>query len=279
MTFRDAVWKATERLQERHVPEAELQARYLMWHLTGMNAGEWLLRKEEEAEESLLDDYKALVERRLRREPLQYILGEQEFMGLTFRVDPSVLIPRQDTEHLVARALPYCKGSRVLDMCTGSGCIAISIAMLGKPASVTAVDISEEALAVAKENASRLEADVKFVKSDMFAEVAGTYDVIVSNPPYIPPNILYGLMPEVVRHEPHIALYGGEDGLSFYRELAKTAKKYFDPMRAESGGQLFLEIGHDQASAVTALLQGEGYRAINVYKDYAGLDRVVMAQW
>ena len=221
--------------------------------------------------------YCELAEKRLARVPLQHLTGEQEFMGLPFRVTPDVLIPRQDTEHLVEEALACCEGRRVLDMCTGSGCIAISIARLGKPASVTGADISEAALAVAGDNAARLGADVAWVKSDMFAGIDGEFDVIVSNPPYIPPEQIEGLEPEVKDHEPRLALYGGEDGLDYYRTLVTEGAKHLRPARnGEEGGILIVEIGFDQGVSVPALFREAGFTGVRVRKDYAGLDRVVI---
>ena len=192
---------------------------------------DWLMRREDSIPAGEWEAFSAVIEKRVTRIPLQYLTGEQEFMGLPFRVSPAVLIPRQDTEHLVEEALACCEGKRVLDMCTGSGCIAISIAKLGKPASVTGADISPEALAVAKDNAKRLEAEVTWVQSDMFAGIAEEYDVIVSNPPYIPPEQIAGLEPEVKDYEPRIALYGGEDGLEYYRVLVTEGAKRLRGLR------------------------------------------------
>ena len=192
-------------------------------------------------------------------------------MGLDFHVNEHVLIPRQDTECLVEQVLPYVDGKRVLDVCTGSGCIAIAIAKLGKPFIVHGVDISEEALAVARQNADRLaEKQAVFIQSDLFEKVEGSFDLVVSNPPYIRSQEIAGLMPEVREHEPHLALAGKDDGLHFYREIIKGAM-----LHLKRGGQLFFEIGYDQGEAVQALLAANGYTEIAVVKDYAGLDRVV----
>lgn len=275
MTYREAMEQALGRLVASEVPEAELQAKYLLWHITGMNGATWLMRREESIPDEVAAEYVTLVERRCQREPLQQITGEQEFMGLSFYVNKDVLIPRLDTEHLVMRALERCKGADVLDVCTGSGCIAISIAKLTEPRSVTAVDISEQALSVAKENAARLGADVHFARSDMFSEVEGEFDVIVSNPPYIPPEQLRELMPEVREYEPRLALYGGEDGLDFYRILAQEAPKHLRVREDGSGGYLMLEIGYDQGESVAGLLRDAGFENVEVHRDYAGLDRVV----
>lgn len=194
--------------------------------------------------------YRDLVTKRGERIPLQHLTGEQEFMGLDFHVNEHVLIPRQDTECLVERVLPYVDGKRVLDVCTGSGCIAIAIAKLGKPFIVHGVDISEEALAVARQNATELNASVELFAGDLMTRMDGQYDVIVSNPPYISPSVIEGLMPEVRLHEPMLALDGGQDGLEFYRRIAGQAVTRLAP-----NGRLFLEIGCEQAAAVAEILQ------------------------
>ncbi len=276
MTYREAVEVMAQRLEQYEVPEAELQARYLLWHMTGMTGATWLLERESQISEEQLAVYRELVERRCTREPLQQITGEQEFMGLSFHVTKDVLIPRQDTEHLVMLALEHCAGKRVLDMCTGTGCIAISLAKLGNPVAVSAADISEAALAVARKNVSAHNVQVQFVQSDMFSNVSGRYDIIVSNPPYIPPEQMRELMPEVGEYEPHLALYGGEDGLDFYRILTRESKNYL--MVGEDGvirGMLLVEIGFDQGESVSALFREAGFAEVCVHKDYSGHDRVV----
>ena len=277
LTYREAARRWGETLQEAGVLEAVLQAQQLLWFVCGMTPADWLMRREETMPEEEWKRYCELAEKRLARVPLQHLTGEQEFMGLTFRVTPDVLIPRQDTEHLVEEALACCEGRRVLDMCTGSGCIAISIARLGKPASVTGADISEKALAVAKDNAARLSAEVAWVESDMFSGIDGEFDVIVSNPPYIPPEQIEGLEPEVKDHEPRLALYGGEDGLDYYRALVTEGAMHLRPARdGEEGGILIVEIGFDQGVSVPALFREAGFAGVRVRKDYAGLDRVVI---
>ena len=197
--------------------------------------------------------------------PLQYAVGKQYFYGLEFKVDSNVLIPRQDTEILVEKALEVIKPDMsVLDMCTGSGCIAISVAK-NSQASVTAVDVSEDALKIARENAEKLEANVEFILSDMFENVQDEYDVIVSNPPYIPTKELETLSIEV-KAEPNLALDGGEDGLDFYRVLKNAPIK--------ENGVILMEIGDTQAEAVKEIFDGFD---VEVFKDYGGFDRVVKA--
>ena len=272
-----AARQLTDMFRSAGIPEASLQANLLLQHVGKMTPAEWLVRRDGEIPAEAWNTLCGLAERRLARVPLQYLLGEQEFMGIRFRVTPDVLIPRQDTEHAVSEALACCEGARVLDMCTGSGCIAVSIALLGKPASVTGVDISEAAIAVAKSNAEANGASVQWIVSDMFSEVSGEYDVIVSNPPYIPPEQLCELEPEVKDYEPRLALYGGEDGLAYYRVLAREGAKHLRPSKhGEKGGVLIVEIGFDQGVSVPALFREAGFCDVSVKKDYAGLDRVVV---
>ena len=242
-----------------------------------MTITDWTMRSSERIKDAEADRYAELIGRRAAREPLQQITGEQVFMGIPFRVTRDTLCPRQDTEVLVEHAIPFCKGARVLDMCTGTGCIAVSLAKLSGAATVTAADIAEKALAVAKDNAARNGADVAFVLSNMFEKIDGTYDVIVSNPPYLPAIQMEGLMPEVRDYEPELALYGGEDGLTFYRILTAEGAKHLRRPGGpdEKGGYLIVEIGYDQGITVPELFLANGFSDVKVIKDYAGNDRVV----
>lgn len=224
-----------------------------------------------------------LLKRRLQREPLQHIIGCQWFYGYRFNVSPAVLIPRWDTENLVEACLCYlrqrsCESPlRVCDVCTGSGCIAVTIALEQSNTAVTAIDISPAALAVAKTNAAELGAQIDFRLGDLMTELGETkevFDLIVSNPPYIKSDELQQLQPEVRLYDPELALDGGEDGLVFYRRLAAQAKHHL-----AEGGLLALEIGADQATAVSAIVRAEGYREPVVKRDLAGFDRVVLAIW
>ena len=219
-----------------------------------------------------MQDFLQLIEKRAVHIPLQHLTGEQNFMGLDFLVNEHVLIPRQDTEILVEEIMrDLHDGIRILDMCTGSGCILLSLLHYSNDCSGVGVDVSEDALAVARQNADRLaEKQAVFIQSDLFEKVEGSFDLIVSNPPYIRSQEIAGLMPEVREHEPHLALDGKDDGLHFYREIIKGAMPHL-----KRGGQLFFEIGYDQGEAVQALLAANGYTEIAVVKDYARLDRVV----
>lgn len=270
LTLKEALAKAVDKLQQMDVPDADIDAWYLLSYVTGLDRAAFFLHGEEPMAEPDMIRYRDLVTKRGERIPLQHLTGEQEFMGLDFHVNEHVLIPRQDTECLVERVLPYVDGKRVLDVCTGSGCIAIAIAKLGKPFIVHGVDISEEALAVARQNATELNASVELFAGDLMTKMDGQYDVIVSNPPYIPPSVIEGLMPEVRLHEPMLALDGGQDGLEFYRRIAEQAVTRLAP-----NGRLFLEIGCEQADAVAEILHKQGYREVQVFQDLAGKDRIV----
>ena len=231
--------------------------------------------------------YENTLEKRASRIPLQQILGQQEFMGLTFFVNEHVLIPRQDTETLVELVLNEQKDKNIsiLDMCTGSGCIAVSLKKLGGYACVEGADISEEALKVAKRNSEEIleNSDVNssrtgviFRRSDMFSAFPETerFNVIVSNPPYIPSAVIEGLEPEVRDHEPRGALDGTADGLYFYRILAEECAKHLTP-----GGHVYFEIGYDQGAAVKELLDIHGFKDTRVIQDLTGKDRVVCGTW
>lgn len=222
----------------------------------------------EQEEEQL---FKEALKKRLEHIPVQHITAVQNFMGLSFYVNEHVLIPRQDTEILVEEVLKQLHdGFSILDMCTGSGCIAISLAKYSNDCCITAVDLSEEALAVAKKNSEDLELNIEFVHSNLFEKISGKYDFIVSNPPYIPTDVIEGLMDEVKLHDPRMALDGKEDGLYFYREIIRESVNYLN-----RGGMLFFEIGYDQGEAVSKLMKEAGFQFVEVIQDYAGLDRVV----
>lgn len=256
------------------VPDAEWDAWLLLEYVTGMKRAEYLLRQSETMDRETEERYQLLIRQRGIRIPLQHLTGEVEFMGLSFSVNQDVLIPRQDTETLVELVLPEIEGKRVLDVCTGSGCIAIALQKLGNPAVCHGVDLSPQALAVAQENCEHLDAEVTFWQSDLFVQVTESYDVITSNPPYIASALISELMPEVGEHEPVMALDGGADGCLFYRRLAEEAGEYL-----RENGRLYLEIGYDQGKTVAGLLQENGFEGIQIHQDLAGHDRVVSAAW
>jgi release factor glutamine methyltransferase len=260
-------------LKQQQIADADLDAWYLLAHVFHINRTDYLLHGDKTAPEEGSLQYGKLVKMRAEHVPLQHITGTQEFMGLEFSVTGDVLIPRQDTELLAEEVLHYCDGKSVLDMCTGSGCIIISTAVLGKPAKLTAADISQEALQVAKENADKHGVNIEFILSDLFENIKESYDIIVSNPPYIPSKEINELMPEVKDHEPWIALDGSPDGLYFYGKIARDSKKHLKP-----NGMMLFEIGYNQGKDVAEILQKEGFVDILVKKDLSGLDRVVTAK-
>lgn len=270
INMEDLLRTGEEILAQSNISEAKLDAWYLMEYQFKTDRISFLLNKKKEVSDQEKEEYLNLIEKRSQHVPLQYITGEQEFMGLRFKVNENVLIPRQDTECLVEEVIKYCKGKSVLDLCTGSGCIAISLKVVGKADMVCGVDISEGALLVAKENAVLNQADISWLKSDVFSEVKDSYDIIVSNPPYIESHVVDTLMPEVLEHEPRIALDGSEDGLVFYRRIIRESNAYL-----KKEGRLFFEIGYNQGEEVVSLMKENGFCEVQCLKDLAGLDRVV----
>lgn len=302
MTLRTGYTEAKKLLEESGIEEASLDAWLLLEHVTGISRASYYADPDREMSPDEWRIYSELVGRRAERVPLQHITGTQEFMGLVFEVNEHVLIPRQDTEILVEQALAFIGSgkvpaaensrTRILDMCTGSGCILLSVMhwaesyrqkalrRAGDTArgvekqdiiiEGTGADISPKALAVAEKNARRLGISAGFVESDLFGAVRGKYGMIVSNPPYIRTDEIKDLQEEVRLHDPVIALDGREDGLYYYRRIVRESRSYL-----EEGGALLFEIGCDQAEAVSGLMSGAGFSEITVKKDLAGLDRVV----
>lgn len=272
-----------EQLEAAGVPDADLDAWYLLEFVTGISKARYYGNPEAGIDEREALKYRDVIRQRAERIPLQHITGEQEFMGFSFQVDEHVLIPRQDTETLVEEALEVLKPKmKILDLCTGSGCILLSLLKLGEKRGIaglkgTGADISREALKVAEENGRRLEIPedrVAWVRGDLFENLEGPFDLLVSNPPYIPSGELSGLQEEVRLHDPALALDGHEDGLYFYRRIAAEAGKYL-----RDGAYLMLEIGWDQGEAVSTLLEVAGYREVEVKKDLSGNDRVVRGRY
>ncbi len=282
MTWGELLLSGQKRLESAGIREYSLDSWYLFEHVFSMSRADYLLRSRETAtaEVKALEEFQEKLSRRAGREPLQHILGAQEFMGLEFYVNSDVLIPRQDTETLVETVLYAHKNQEIslLDICTGSGCIAISLAALGKYAHVEAADISNAALLTAEKNAEKIlgAGAVKFRCSDLFSAFAPEerFDVIVSNPPYIPSMVIEGLEPEVRDFEPRLALDGSEDGLFFYRKLAEESRRFL-----KENGAVYFEIGCDQGEAVEHLLSGHGFKDTKVIKDLSGRDRVVRGKW
>lgn len=271
MTYREAVNLGEEILTKASIADARNDAWLLLEMVCKIDRAFYYLHMEEDLLEEQVSEYEIALKKRAEHVPLQYIVGETEFMGLKFKVNSSVLIPRQDTETLVEEALKVVKpGMRLLDLCTGSGCIVISILHNVPEVEGHAIDISKQALLVAKENARLNSVSVNFEQSDLFNNVTGMFDVIVSNPPYIPSAQVVKLMPEVGNFEPPEALDGKEDGLYFYREIIGSCKDYLKPE-----GRIFFEIGYDQGEAVSGMLREAGFQEVRVIKDLAHNDRVV----
>ncbi len=297
MTLREAYLLGQSMLKKEKIPDAQTDAWYLLEHVTGVSRAAYFADQERKISKDQERRYIELVEKRAAHIPLQHLTGYQEFMGLDFSVDGRVLIPRQDTEVLVEHALKLLEmlvkgkssltgdGSRsirILDMCTGSGCILISTLYYGrkifdgtgdeKKVSLegTGADLSEGALELAAENAARHGVEACWVRGDLFENIEDRYHMILSNPPYIRTAEIEELQEEVRLHDPRMALDGKEDGLYFYRRIVGEARKHLEP-----GGMLAFEIGYDQAEAVSSLLEQAGYTQVSVKKDLAGLDRVV----
>lgn len=290
MTLREAYEYGQKQLQLAGIDDADLDAWYLLEFVTGISRTMYYVKMQDKILSEQEKQYREFIETRASHIPLQHITGVQEFMGLEFIVNEHVLVPRQDTEVLVESVLEVLEpGMKVLDMCTGSGCILISLMKLyGTSQAETTgevtedekmlcgvgVDISEEALKVAKANGERIGVKAEFIQSDLFEKVSGKYDVIVSNPPYIRTVVIEELKEEVKCHDPFIALDGKEDGLYFYRKIVEKSLEYLS-----DGGRLLFEIGHDQGEEVKKLMEQAGFTGVTVKKDLAGLDRVVLGKY
>lgn len=315
ITYKELYEWGTEQLGSADVPAHDQDARLLLEWCCGTDRSTLLAHGDRKVSAEECGRYCDCIAKRSVRIPLQHITGEQAFMGLTFRVNENVLIPRQDTEILVEEAMRRLHdGMRILDLCTGSGCILLSLLHYSNGCTGMGIDLSEEALRTARENAGRIlrqggcdrqgadsyasvqrirrqsaeeadeacgvpeaqEQDVVWIQSDLFENIEDDerFDMIVSNPPYIRTDVIDTLMPEVKDYEPHVALDGREDGLYFYREIIAQAGAYLNPE-----GMLFFEIGYDQGEEVRRLMEEAGYCDIKVVKDYAGLDRVVSGEY
>lgn len=268
--------QATELLKSNNIQEAQLDAEILLCDILKISKSKlYTLRKETISEEQY-KKYKDYLKRRIAREPVGYIVGNSEFMGLNFKVDSNVLIPRQETELIVENANKLIKkinAKKVLDLCTGSGCVAVSLAYYNDNVSVVASDVSEAALEVAKSNAliNNVSEKIKFIKSDMFNNIIDEkFDIIISNPPYVKNDEYKGLEKEIF-FEPKIAFLADDDGLTFYRIIAQKAKQYLNKK-----GMLLLELNSNIYSKVADLFND--FCSVNILKDYSGLDRILIAQ-
>ena len=273
MKYRELYDYGVSILTQEQLAEASLDARLLLEYVCHTSQTTLLAHGDREVDAKEEENYKALLEKRRKHIPLQHLTGEQMFMGLRFVVNEHVLVPRQDTEILVEEAMRELHdGMSVLDMCTGSGCILLSLLQYSNDCRGVGVDISPKALLVAQENAKLLGITAEFREGNLFSALMPQekFDLLISNPPYIESEIIPTLMEEVRCHEPQGALDGGSDGLDFYRRISLEAKPYL-----YRGARIFLEIGCNQAEAVSGILIKEGYQDIEVVKDFAGLDRVV----
>ena len=279
LTYRQMCHNGAAILADAGITDAEYDSFALLEYITGMDRTAYILNGSKSVPEDIAERYDAVIDRRSSHIPLQHITGQAWFYGRGFNVNSDVLVPRQDTEVLVSEALKVINAKdSVLDMCTGSGCIIITLALEKKLGRALGADISEAALKVASGNREKLGADdVTFVKSNIFSDINVNddelFDVIVSNPPYIATGEIETLTEEVRIHDPYIALDGLEDGLHFYREITQQSMNYI-----KSGGWLLYEIGCTQAHDVSDIMSEYGYSNIKVIKDLAGLDRVVMGQ-
>ena len=280
-TYRELYEEGRRILEQAGLPDAALDARFLLEEVCGTNLQTLLVFPEKKVTEEEVNQYRAFIQRRKDREPTAMILGEWDLMGLTFRLNNSTLIPEKDTEVLVETALEELKRRglgeaplRILDLCTGSGCILLSLLHELRNAGGLGTDLSEEALEAARENAVRLglQERAAFRQGDLWEPVGDErFDLIVSNPPYVPTEVIPTLEPEVRCGEPYAALDGGEDGLVFYRRIMREAAGHLKP-----SGIIIVESGFDEAPQIAALMQDQKLRGIRTVKDYGGLDRVVL---
>jgi release factor glutamine methyltransferase len=262
--------------------DSAFDARELLLFAADIPLNKYIALAGQEAPYSVCEKYKELIKKRSERVPLQQLMGRCDFFGYEFKINEDVLIPRIDTETVIETCLDAAEKSgknhlKILDLCTGSGCIGITLFLelkkMGIEPDLTLSDISEKALIVAKENASHLGVDAKIEKSDLFCSLNGSYDMIVSNPPYIKSDEIEGLMPEVFRHEPHLALDGGADGLLFYRKIFKDIGSYL-----VNGGVFITEIGYDEGESLIKLYKNNGFSDVKIIKDLSGNDRVAFGK-
>ncbi len=283
MTYREAYRQGAAQLKEAGIAESDLDAAVLLEHFCSVTRQDLLAFGDSVLARSAAEAYFQAIQTRSSRVPLQHITGVQAFMGLDFIVNADVLIPRQDTETAVETALKVLKpGMEILDLCTGSGCILLSLLYHSQGVSGLGTDISGKALLVAEENLKQInqkrnqreKLNARLLKSDLFEEIEGRFDLIISNPPYIASKVIETLEPEVRDHEPGLALDGESDGLSFYRRIVPESRTHL-----KDGGYLILEIGYDQGAAVCGLLTAAGFADVRLIQDLTGLDRVVSGRW
>lgn len=282
VTINHVLQEATKLLKDNGKMDASIDARLLLAHVLNYDRVGLLIHGNEELELDTYVKYNQLIELRINGIPLQHILGEQDFMGITFKVNQDTLVPRRETEELVELALGLLSEKKeqiVIDIGTGSGCIPIALASFNKSVSCLGIDISASALKIAKSNGemNHVDKQITWILSDLFQEISNEYynhvDMIISNPPYIKTEDIETLMVEVKEHEPRMALDGGEDGLVFYRRICNQGKRFL-----KKEGYILFEIGHDQKESVVNILKENGYKNLGYKKDLSGLDRIVYAQ-
>jgi release factor glutamine methyltransferase len=281
MTYKELLDWGCLQLQKAQCPDADIDAWYLLQFLTDMSRTDYLMHRDQPITDPQQQRYERLIEQRMQHIPLQHLTGSQDFMGLTFAVNEHVLIPRQDTEVLAEQADAMIQSlgegsGQILDLCTGSGCLLVSLLAMHPRLQGMGSDVSAQALKVARENAARhgVADRCRWNCGDLFTGISERFSLIVSNPPYIARGQLKDLMPEVIDHEPITALDGGEDGLDFYRKICGQAGAYL-----KDGGWLLLEIGFDQGQAVSALMEQAAFDRVKIVRDYCGKDRVVMGTY
>ena len=282
MKIKDIMKSGIQSLSDENIEDINLKCRIILAELLHKNKEYIIIHDDEDIEDEIAKDFFDKIERLKKKEPIQYILNKQEFMGLEFYVDSNVLIPQPDTEILVEETINIAHNMEkmwkndieILDLCTGSGAIAISLSKNVKKSHIIASDISYNALEIARKNATQNNVNVEFLESDLFEKInqKEKFNIIVSNPPYIKSNVIPTLSEEV-KKEPKIALDGGKDGLDFYKRIVENAKDFLT-----QGGYLIFEIGFDQKEDVINILNENKYKNIYSKKDYSGNDRIVVAQ-
>lgn len=273
MKIKEILLKSNNLLKENNIEDFNIKTRLLLSYLLNKNKEYLIIHDEEEIPKEIEGKFFSCLEKLKNNHPIQYIIKKQEFMGFEFFVNENVLIPQPDTEILVEEILMLInEGNKILDLCTGSGAIGISIAKLKENVQIYLSDISEKALEVAKKNSEKLDVKTNIIKSNLFENINEKFDIIVSNPPYIETEVIKTLHKEVQK-EPILALDGGNDGLDFYRQIAKDAKNYLI-----ENGIIALEIGYNQKLAVIKILEKEGYQNIYSKEDYGNNDRIVVAR-
>ena len=269
ITVAEVLNRSIDQLKKYNIENPQLNAEQIISHILDLNKTNLYLKSKDILDNEKSDLIEQLILRRTKHEPLQYILGETEFYGCKIKVNPDVLIPRPETELLVEKVLQEDFGS-ILEIGTGSGAIAIALAKQMKNIQIKATDISKKALRIARQNAELNNVSIDFIQSDIFENIKGKYDIIVSNPPYISQNEYDKLAPEILDYEPEIALLANDEGLSYYKKILANSKDYLTDI-----GKIYFEIGYDQAEKIKEIAKENGFDKVNVFKDLNGFDRIV----